>query len=144
MSKITVDRAVLEQARKALSDAQKDVADFQHINTDETDAAIDALCEALAQPQPEPVAVVVAREYDDGSFAGHHLEWRGRNEADDFPAGTYLYTSPPASTTTSEDARLAHKPLTVERIKDEASHCGFIGSVEKLVEFVRRIEAAAL
>lgn len=33
--------------------------------------------------------------------------------------------------------------LTVEQIKDEASHCGFIGSVEQLVEFVRRIEAVS-
>ena len=33
--------------------------------------------------------------------------------------------------------------LTVEQIKDEASYCGFIGSVEQLVVFVRRIEAAS-
>ena len=33
--------------------------------------------------------------------------------------------------------------LTVEQIKDEASYCGFIGSVEQLVIFVRRIEAAS-
>ena len=52
--------------------------------------------EALAQPQPEPVAVVVAREYDDGSFAGHQLEWRGNNEEDDLPVGAKLYTYPPA------------------------------------------------
>lgn len=31
--------------------------------------------------------------------------------------------------------------LTVEQIKDEASYCGFIGGVEQLVKFVRRIEA---
>lgn len=31
--------------------------------------------------------------------------------------------------------------LTVEQIKDEASYCGFIGSVDQLVIFVRRIEA---
>ena len=44
-----------------------------------------------ALPQQEPVAVVVAREYDDGSFAGHQLEWRGNNEEDDLPVGAKLY-----------------------------------------------------
>jgi hypothetical protein len=43
----------------------------------------------------EPVAIVVASEYEDGSYAGNHLEWRGRNEANDFPVGTKLYTTPP-------------------------------------------------
>ena len=34
------------------------------------------------------------------------------------------------------------EPLTPEQIKDEASHHGFIGSTDRLVEFVRGIEAA--
>jgi hypothetical protein len=42
----------------------------------------------------EPVAIVVAAEYEDGSTAGHRLEWRGRNEANDFPEGTEFYTAP--------------------------------------------------
>jgi hypothetical protein len=41
----------------------------------------------------EPVAIVVAAEYEDGSTAGHRLEWRGRNEANDFPEGTEFYTA---------------------------------------------------
>ena len=57
--------------------------------------AVQILREALAQPEPEPVAIVVAAEYEDGSHAGHHLEWRGRNEANDYPEGTKLYTTPP-------------------------------------------------
>jgi hypothetical protein len=42
----------------------------------------------------EPVAIVVVAEYEDGSTAGHRLEWRGRNEANDFPEGTEFYTAP--------------------------------------------------
>lgn len=56
---------------------------------------IKALREALAQPAQEPVAIVVAAEYEDGSHAGHRLEWRGRNEANDYPEGTEFYTAPP-------------------------------------------------
>jgi hypothetical protein len=51
----------------------------------------------LAQPkqeQDEPVAIVVASQYEDGSHAGNHLEWSGRNEANDFPEGTAFYTHP--------------------------------------------------
>jgi hypothetical protein len=65
------DRAIVEQALKAL--------------------------EAQTAVQ-EPVAIVVAAEYEDGSTAGHRLEWRGRNEANDFPEGTEFYTTPPAQT----------------------------------------------
>jgi len=74
------------------------------LGTKEIDA-ITALREALAQPEREPVAIVVAAEYEDGSHAGHHLEWRGRNEANDYPEGTKLYTHPPQ-----------RKPLTDEEI----------------------------
>ena len=34
------------------------------------------------------------------------------------------------------------EPLTLEQIKDEASHHGFLGSTDQLVKFVRGIEAA--
>jgi hypothetical protein len=42
----------------------------------------------------EPVAYVVTAQYEDGSHQGHRLEWRGRNEANDFAEGTALYTHP--------------------------------------------------
>ena len=64
--------------------------------------AIKSLREALAQPESEPVAIVVAAEYEDGSHAGHHLEWSGRNEANDYSEGTKLYTHPPQHPTETE------------------------------------------
>ena len=69
-----------------------------------------------AQPAPvqEPVAIVVAAEYEDGSTAGHRLEWRGRNEANDFPEGTEFYTAPqPVPVKTYHDGKpwpVAPKP----------------------------------
>jgi hypothetical protein len=59
-------------------------------------AEINRLKAAQPAPVQEPVAIVVAAEYEDGSTAGHRLEWRGRNEANDFPEGTEFYTTPPA------------------------------------------------
>ena len=57
--------------------------------------AVAALRQAIEQAdKQEPVAIVVAAEYEDGSHAGHRLEWRGRNEANDFPEGTAFYTTP--------------------------------------------------
>ena len=51
-----------------------------------------------APPQPKteqkPVATVVGRQYEDGTYAGNALDWAGRNCEDDFPVGTKLYTSP--------------------------------------------------
>jgi hypothetical protein len=60
----------------------------------EIDAAIKALEEALKQEQGEPVATVVARQYDDGTHAGNALDWEGRNCENDFPVGTKFYTTP--------------------------------------------------
>lgn len=77
-----------------------------------SDKAIFALRKALAQPEPEPVAIVVAAEYEDGSHAGHRLEWRGRNEANDYPEGTEFYTAPPPQ----------RKPLTLKELKDIKEH----------------------
>ena len=51
-----------------------------------------------AEPVQEPVATVVARQYDDGTYAGNALDWAGRNCEDDFPVGTKLYTDPPQRT----------------------------------------------
>ena len=61
-----------------------------------TDIA-DIIREARAeQDKQEPAAIVVAAEYEDGSFAGNRLEWKGNNEANDFPQGTAFYTTPPS------------------------------------------------
>jgi len=57
--------------------------------------AIAAGRQAIAEEEKqEAAAIVVARRYEDGSHAGNHLEWRGRNEANDFPEGTAFYTHP--------------------------------------------------
>ena len=53
MSKITIDRAVVEQALEALEHAEQDSADFQRINTDQTGESIATLRAALEQPRPE-------------------------------------------------------------------------------------------
>lgn len=50
---------------------------------------------AAIEPQQEAVATVVARQYDDGTYAGNALDWAGRSCEDDFPVGTKLYTAPP-------------------------------------------------
>ena len=89
---------------------------------------ITAIKEALAQPEQEPVAVVVAAEFEDGSHAGHRLEWRGRNEANDFPEGTAFYTTPPQ-----------RKPLTDQQIVDLCD--GTLTTWEQ-VRIARAIEAA--
>ena len=50
---ISLPRSVVEQALEALEHAEKDSADFQRINTDQTGKAIEALRAALEQPQGE-------------------------------------------------------------------------------------------
>ena len=87
----TSTEQLLREALKALEHAEKDVADFQRLNTDETSAAIKSLRQALTQPAQagEAVASIYitpggAREFDD---------WKC-----DLPVGrTVLYTTPPAS-----------------------------------------------
>ncbi len=64
-----------------------------HFAGDAQVVAREALAIAEAEKQ-EPVAIVVASQYEDGSYAGNHLEWRGRNEANDFAEGTAFYTHP--------------------------------------------------
>ena len=62
------------------------------------DPAAATLRAAIAEAEKqEPVAMVVPAEYEDGSYAGHRLQWRGDNEANDFPEGTVFYTDPPAA-----------------------------------------------
>jgi hypothetical protein len=98
-----------------------------------------------AQPAPvqEPVAIVVAAEYEDGSTAGHRLEWRGRNEANDFPEGTEFYTAPqPVPVKTYHDGKpwpVAPKPW-VGLTETEIDTWNIVGH-ETLREFIRAIEA---
>jgi hypothetical protein len=112
------DRELMQQALEALEwnlPVIEDYGDHEQLNRQHR--AIIALRERLAQPeQPavpwsaalesvwgepepepeqEPVATVVARQYDDGTHAGNALDWAGRNCEDDFPVGTKLFTIPP-------------------------------------------------
>jgi DNA-directed RNA polymerase subunit RPC12/RpoP len=92
------------------------------------------------QPVPvqEPVAIVVAAEYEDGSTAGHRLEWRGRNEANDFPEGTAFYTAPqPVPVKTYHDG----KPWPVQPVphecQTEAEKTAYAFGWWKAMEYVR-------
>ena len=57
--KITIDRSLLEQALEALKDNREDVSrgETSRYMLQHYDPVITALCEALAQPQHEPVAL---------------------------------------------------------------------------------------
>lgn len=89
-----------------------------------------AKAEIAEQPEQKPVAIVVAAEYEDGSHAGHRLEWRGRNEANDYPEGTEFYTAPPPQ----------RKPLTNEEL--DALAIDEDGLPNSHFEFARAIERA--
>ena len=118
--KITIDREVLEQVLNSLERYQVKRQDVRFADE------ITALQEALAQPQQEPVAVVD----DAGVIVVCSYKYK---------PGDKLYTSPPASTTTSEDARLARKPLTDEEIDRLALDYSLPHSTRS---FARAIEAA--
>jgi hypothetical protein len=84
----------MQMALEALEDAN-DVARMEFSDEDYYSEAINALRQALEQPaQQEPVATVVKRQYEDGTYAGNALDWAGRNCEDDFPVGAKLYTDP--------------------------------------------------
>jgi hypothetical protein len=84
------------------------------------------------QEQGEPVAIVVADKYEDGSHAGNHLEWSGRNEANDFPEGTAFYTTPQQ-----------RKPLTDEQILSFVNAAPALETAEaEWLHVARAIEAA--
>ncbi len=91
MSKITIDRAVLEQAIDALERERPYLGPMPS----KTSAAIDALRETLAHPQQEPVG-----EVTDALSGAFKCEFNGP-----LSVGTKLYTSPPA-----------RKPLTESEI----------------------------
>ena len=100
--KITIDRSLLEQAIDALQ------APVETVNTVAMKSkASAALCEALAQPQQEPVAEVQVKMT--GGNAGIATVIREIYDPlrEPLQPGDKLYTSPPASTATSEDVRLA-------------------------------------
>jgi hypothetical protein len=92
-------------------------------------AALLAIAEAEKQ---EPVAIVVASQYEDGSHAGNHLEWRGRNEANDFPEGTAFYTHPQPK----------REPLTDEQIGQIFRNLPANTPFSSAFDFARAIEAA--
>jgi hypothetical protein len=113
----------MQMALEALEDAN-DVARMEFSDEDYYSEAINALRQALEQPaQQEPVATVVKRQYEDGTYAGNALDWAGRNCEDDFPVGTKLYTSPPQrKPLTEKDLRkLADKHLFYQLESYEAS-----------------------
>jgi len=87
---MNTDKELMQQALEALELLSRLPTDNA---LDYADNAITALRERLAQPVQEPVATVVARQYEDGTYAGNALDWAGRNCEDDLPVGTKLYTS---------------------------------------------------
>lgn len=92
----------MKQALEALEDARLHIF-LGDKNGVEANIRAHKQCESLRQAiaeaeKQEPVAMVVAYQYEDGSHAGHRLEWRGRNEANDFPEGTSFYTHPQPKT----------------------------------------------
>jgi hypothetical protein len=96
MNTITIDRALVEQVLETIEGLTRDRL-FTAEWAGKHGATIAALHTALAQQaEPvEPVATVVARQYDDGTYAGNALDWAGRGCENDFPIGTNFYTSPP-------------------------------------------------
>jgi hypothetical protein len=108
--KIMIERETLERGIEAMKDGR--------IYSREADDLRDAIREALAAQPAEPVAIVVAATYEDGSHAGHRLEWSGRNEANDFPEGTAFYAAPPAP---------AAVPLTEELVLQAIHSLGVEG-----------------
>lgn len=86
------DRQLMQQALEALEFDRFTPEDETHRYY--TKKAITALRTALEQPEQEPVATVVKRQYEDGTYAGNALDWAGRNCEDDFSVGTKLYTDP--------------------------------------------------
>jgi hypothetical protein len=96
MTQITIDRALVEQVLETIEGLTRDrlfTAEWARVHG----ATIAALRAVLAQQEEpvEPVATVVARQYDDGTYAGNALDWAGRGCENDFPIGTNFYTSPP-------------------------------------------------
>lgn len=84
MSKITIDRELLEKAIEAMDGVH---AGEHHGGIEES---IAAMREALAQPQQEPVAKIQVTHYK-GEVDGWRFVERPRNA----PAGTYyVYASP--------------------------------------------------
>lgn len=81
--------------------------------------------------QAEPVAIVVSRQYEDGSHAGHLLEWRGRNEADDFPEGTEFYAHPAPAVAGDAVVFEAGKAAGRQEVKDAQSEPDFWSWVRK-------------
>lgn len=92
MSKILIDRAVVEEVIATIEDSGEMML---AAIVERQDRAVETLRAALAESVEEPAAAtVVARHYIDGTRAGNALNWNSRNGEDDFPVGTKLYTAP--------------------------------------------------
>ena len=87
MTKMLIDRAVVEQALNALSCIEYGMCGITDGPSDDTTmASMDALRAALAEPVEEPVGVVTSMVK--GGVTWHR--WPS-----DMPDGTTLYTAPP-------------------------------------------------
>lgn len=124
MSKITIDRELLEKAIEAMDGVH---AGEHHGGIEESIAALRG---ALAQPQQEPVA----HQYQskDGVWRNFisHSHYEATVEAGSWPIRA-LYTSPPA-----------RKPLTKEEITAISKQVCEGGPEDSIDRFVRAIEAA--
>jgi hypothetical protein len=142
-------KAKLEQA---ITDPENQPSQYGTITLDEHEKKVSAITEKYSdavdrfvkerekvfalEQAAEPVAYVVAAQYEDGSHAGHRLEWRGRNEANDLPKGTPLYTHPaPRKPMTRDDMR---KLLAEHFDNDELTGADF--SLIRAVERFHKIE----
>ena len=102
-----------------------------------------ALRQALAQPEQEPVATVVKRQYEDGTYAGNALDWTGRNSEDDFPVGTKLYTAPPKREWVglTEEVIKQLADMHLECVQEYIGTGDYISYVEGETDFAKAIEA---
>ena len=104
MSKITIERELLEQAIAALSYCEPDWKENTH-GFDLWANVLPPLREALAQPQPvqEPVAWI-EREWGGSGLKHLHFERREPSVRDEVmnPVWTPLYTSPQAQPLSDE------------------------------------------
>ena len=113
------------------------------------EAGVIAGIEASMEQEPEqrsnehlePVATVVESQYEDGSHAGNLLEWLGRNEANDLPVGTKLYTTPPQHSAIARSSSATPlKPLTDAQREEIAK--GWRGRNWTVGDIIDAIEAA--
>jgi hypothetical protein len=116
-----MNREILQQALDALIYHRDQTRPIER-----SDAAITALREALAAPEPEPVARVA-----EVHMSRYTIEWTNGP----LPEGTGLYAAPPA-------APAPVVPLTDGRITAIANELAFGGGHCNVYELARAIEKA--